>query len=160
MAYCALEDIVRLLPPQIQALFNNNNPDRIRSSLPLQEITYYMDFAASEIDSQLSAMYRVPLVRYKEGQGQNARAVYPPPIPQINALMAASMIYKKLFSEHQNPATLPKYSEEYEKEAKKLLTLILNGNTFLRGQIPRGKRYMRPESMGIYKFPGDIKGLE
>lgn len=135
---------------------------------PINEdgIQYFIDYAAEIINSTLSQAYIVPLVQIivvdktkAAGSPDREKIIYPYPIKDINALLANAYIYKKLYSESQNPQELPKYSEDYQKQAYNLLTQILSGAINLKGQRQISRRYLRAESMNVNRLPIDIKDL-
>jgi hypothetical protein len=85
---------------------------------------------------------------------------YPYPIKDVAAVLATAYIYKKLYSESQNPQELPKYSEDYQAQGIKLLNQVIAGGIPLRGQRQLGRRYLRPESMNVNRLAIEIKDLD
>lgn len=160
MGYCEISDVKKLMPPQIiKAL---NDPDKMEKPITDAEIAWYIDYAADMINSVIGQLYVVPIVKIivvNKADGSETE-MYPYPIKDINAMLTAAYIYKKLYSESQNPQELPKYSEDYQSQALKLLNQVVAGGINIKGQRMLGRRYLRPESMNVNRLPVEFKELD
>ena len=93
-AYCTIEDVTRYLPDNVRVEGTNPLPDpfdREPETLLTINIQFYILQASSVIESALKSLYDVPFRLVNEGGVRT----YPTPLPQINALLAAMMIYEQ-----------------------------------------------------------------
>lgn len=162
MGYCTIADVLSLMPPTV--VDGIINDDIMEKPITEDGIQYFIDYSSEIVDSTLSQAYIVPLTQIiivdktkVIGSPDREKIVFPYPIKDITALLANAYIYKKLYSESQNPQELPKYSEDYQNQAYNLLTQIISGAVNLKGQRQISRRYLRPESMNVNRLPIDIK---
>lgn len=152
MAYCTTTDVINLLPKNIASKITDTNI--IQKPITTADIETYIAWADDQIDSAISIVYITPLKKIITIAPSGVESVdYPDPIKTTSSMLAAHLIYQKLFAESQNPDTKPKYSEEYEKLALNNINAIRNGSLILKGQRQIGKRYLRQESRDAPRLP-------
>lgn len=160
MAYSNTADVVNLLPNNIALAISDDTV--IQKPITLADIEKYITWADQQIDSAISIIYKTPIKRIATIAASGQETVdYPDPIRTTSSMLAAHLVYQKLFAESQNPDQKPKYSEEYEKIALNNINAIRNGSLILKGQRQIGKRYLRQESRDAPKLPykfEDYKG--
>lgn len=156
LLYSQLDDVELLLPANMLKSFTSTVPS-LNPTLTETEITDYILRADQMINGLLAQYYAVPLRRIKKTNPNVISPAsaygYPDPIPFISARIAAALIYNEKFTadSHANAST---YGEKYMEEALKEMENIQSGLTQLNGQIKKGERYRRSESMKLNKFPG------
>jgi hypothetical protein len=131
MGYCTYSDVRRLLPRAIKIQGENPNPhvlDPRPESLTTADIDAYIDYADSQINALVGAIYDVPL----QESNQGGKVKFPEPVPFISAAMAAWMIFQQRLS-GADKAT-GEYTERMYKVAMSRLQYIVNGQIILRGQ--------------------------
>lgn len=156
LLYCQLDDVKLLLPTNMTKQITSPIPT-LTPNLTNTEITDYIVRADQMINGFLQQYYGVPLRRIKK---TNPNVIlpadsfgYPDPIPFISSRLSASMIYNEKFTadSHTDAST---YGEKYMEQAMKEVENIQSGLTQLIGQVRKGERYRKPESMRLNKFPG------
>lgn len=161
--YAQVADVQAILPEEIAEKLSTPfvNPDLpIQNQVTSTNMNEYLVMASEEIDSFINQIYQVPIRRIKEMDSTGTfETIYPEPIVNCCAYIAASLFYSKLFGENQQPDTMPKYAENYRAIAMKYLESIREGDTILKGQVQLGKRYARGESREAPKTPWDKKPL-
>jgi hypothetical protein len=160
MGYCIISDVISLLPSQITSKVYDD--DILEKTLSEADIQFYIDYATDFIDGAISQLYVTPLsqIIITDKNTGVEDIEYPRPIKNICSMLAAAYIYKKLFSENQNPQDIPKYAQDYESQALKNLNLILDGTSSIKGQRMLGRRYLRPESRNVNNIVIEFKGFE
>lgn len=159
MGYCQVTDVLNLIPPQLATPITD--PDIMEKPVSTQHIEWYIEHASEIINSIISQLYPVPLVKIitVNKSTEEETEEYPYPINKAAAMLAASYLYRKLYSESQNPQEVPKFSEGYQDQVLKLLNNVLAGTIGLKGQRMIGRRYLRPESMNVNRIPIEFKDL-
>lgn len=159
--YCEISDVVQLLPANIAQRIND--PNEFDKPIDDTAIEMYIENASDLIDAAISELYVTPLKKIKEpSRGvhpdtPDTNITYPKPIRLATAQLSAAMIFEKLFSQDSDPNSMPKYSEQYRKDAYKIVNDVRAGAIFIKGQTQTGWRYLRPESLNVNKLPIDFK---
>lgn len=143
MSYCTIQDLRDILPKNVT--IGTNLLDRNVNVLESQA-EYWMDQTAGIIDSYLSAFYRIPLIEYKEPNYSvnpiTFTEKYPPPIPLINARLAAAQIYDYVMMAQQTP-NVSDWGKNMRALAFDDLSQIQAGYIQLKNQEFTGKRFVR-----------------
>lgn len=155
--YCQVEDVELLLPQELYKKISSPIPD-LQPRLSSAKITSYIERADQIINNNVQQYYAVPLRRIKivdpnlvaDAESSN----YPYPIPIVSARIAASLIYNEVYTGDGGHVDGSEYGKQYWEKAFEDLDKIQSGVSILIGQIKRGERYRRPESMRIQKFNG------
>jgi len=157
--YCTVDDVKALLTKEIIIGDNYLEGAHVITS----EIEFYIDQSAGIIDSYISTIYRVPLIKYKEPVDYSAypivfNEVYPFPSVLTNARLAAALVYDKLMSAEQTP-NVSEVGQNFRSLAMDDLKLIQAGQIQLKNQVCAGMRFARQELFDPSRMPskGDIQ---
>lgn len=162
--YCDISDVIQLLPANIaKRIYDPNEFDK-----PIDDfaIDMYIENASDLIDSAISELYVTPLKKIKEPKrGEHPtdpaqNITYPKPIRLATAQLSAAMVFEKLFSQDSDPNTIPKYAEQYRKDAYKIVNDVRAGAIFIKGQTQTGWRYLNPASKNVNKLPEEYRPWE
>lgn len=146
MPYTTVDRVKTLLPPNV--LQRINQPQSGITDAIIQSLIIEAD---SEINTQLSAIYAIPLKRVKlvdPETGTTISTEYPPSIIYISSRITCSLIYNKLFASEQG-TNISQYGLEFRKTAQADLDSIKTHNIKLIGQRPIGERFVRDELFGV-----------
>jgi hypothetical protein len=156
-AYCVKSDVVQLLPANISRRIDDDN----EFDKPIDDtaIDNYISNASDMVDAAISELYVTPLVKMVEVNRDTAVETigYPKPIRLATAQLASAMIFEKLFSQDSDPNKIPEYSQQFRKDAYKILNDVRAGSIYLKGQVQTGWRYLRPESKNTNRLPIEFK---
>lgn len=146
--YCTIDDVKVYLPNNVIVEGTNPVPNPMNpepDSVTTVNIEFYVKAAAQRINACLRTIYDVPLKKINQG----GTIQFPDPVPFINAVLAAQMIYEqKLQGADREKSESQKSREE---NAEKTLTAIQNGELLLDGQ--RFTRSSRFVSNTLYPVP-------
>lgn len=156
--YCTIDEVIQILPPHLVESLDELSRS-LTPALTRAEIESYIIRADSDINALLQQSYVIPLKRIKiYNLVSKTMAVdykYPDPIGFISQRLAASYIYNEKYTSDGGHIDGSAYGKEYLKQALAQIDNIRNGTIYLQGQIYRGLRYIRPESMSYVKVPGN-----
>lgn len=146
MGYCTLERLRGILPGEI--VLGANLLDRNVNFLE-SDAQEEIENASSIIDSYLTTIYRVPLIKWKKPtfadeppDDESENEIYPPPIPLVCARFAASIIYDKVVMANQEP-NVSEWGKNIRSLAFDDMFQIQSGIIVLPGQVYTGKRFVR-----------------
>lgn len=144
MSYCSIEYLQNIC--QEMVVFGDNLLSGNVNCLNSQA-EFYLEQAASIIDSQLSNIYRIPLIKYKQPVDFSSTPItfseiYPEPIPLINARLASSFIFDNIISKDQEP-NVSEWGNNMRSLAYDDLAAVLSGIMSLPGQVFVGYRFVR-----------------
>jgi hypothetical protein len=156
--YCTTEDLQNILPNRV---IIGTNLQAKNVNVTTTRVAAMIQHAAGIIDSYLSTIYRIPLVKYKEPDYSadpiTFIEVYPPPIILINARLAAANIYDHVMMAGQSPGV-----SDWGKNQRSLafddLREIQSGVSQLRGQDMMGLRFVRQNLLDASRSPHRMMG--
>lgn len=155
--YCTIDEVKQILPPHLAEALDEVSRS-LTPALTEAEIESYIIRADSDINALLQQSYVVPLRRIKMyniiSQSAAVDYKYPDPISFVSQRLAASYIYNEKYTSDGGHIDGSAYGKEYLKQAMVQIDNIRNGTIYLQGQVYRGLRYIRPESLSSVKFPG------
>lgn len=146
MPYTTLERVKGLLPPNV--LQRINQPQSGVTDAIIESTIIEAD---SEINTQLSAIYTIPLKRIKIVDPETGVIIsteYPPSIIYISSRLTCALLYNKLFASEQG-TNISQYGIEFRNTAQADLDSIKTHNIKLIGQRPIGERFVRDELFGM-----------
>jgi phage gp36-like protein len=151
--YCSKEDVKKYLPPNITIEGDNPSPS-YRNPTPESvfniDIDYFIQQASDEVDGSMATQYDVPLKKINFDGEQ----LYPKPIPEIVAILAASRIYEqKLQGADRQMSDAIK---ERTKWAYDQMARLQNGELRIYGiRNTRGDRYVRSTVRNVPRNPAE-----
>jgi hypothetical protein len=151
--YCTLEDLQSILPNTVVIGTNlqNKNVNVLES-----RALFLIEQGAGLIDSYITTIYRVPLMKYKEPDYSATNItfaeLYPPPIVLINARLAAANIYDHIMMAQQTP-NVSEWGKNQRALAFDDLKEIQTGAIQLKGQELIGLRFVRMELFDPSRLP-------
>ncbi|GIV22143.1 MAG: hypothetical protein KatS3mg023_3894 [Armatimonadota bacterium] len=101
-------------------------------SLTDDDLRAFAAVADAEINAKLSTVFDLPL--------QQVGGKYPPPIPEVAALLGAALLESQAFSLSSLGATQNPYAQSLAEKADSLLQGIVSGAIVLPGQRRVGAR--------------------
>lgn len=141
--YCTVDDI-QLILPDGHVIGTNLSDENV--TVLSADVSDWILFASSTIDSYLSGIYRVPLVQYKEPDFSanpiTFTAKYPDPIPLVCARLAASHIYDEVIMSQQSP-NISEWGKNNRALAFDTMRDIQSGLIKLRNQPITNFRFVR-----------------
>jgi len=146
--YCTIDDVAIYLPNNVIIEGTTPSPNPLNpepDSVTTVNIEFYIKAAAQRINACLRTVYDVPLKKVNQG----GLIQYPDPIPFVNAVLAAQMIYEQKLQ----GADREKSESQKAREANAEITLtsVQNGELLLDGQ--RALRSSRFVSNTLYPAP-------
>lgn len=96
------------------------------------DLRAYAAVADAEIDSQLAAVFEVPI--------QQVEGKYPDPLPTIAAMLGAALLESQAFSLSSLGATQNPYAQGLAERAQRMLDAVVSGVMLLQGQRRIGTR--------------------
>jgi hypothetical protein len=145
--YCTLDDLKNILPKNI---IIGKNVQSANVNCTEDRALFFIEQTAGTIDANLSSLYRIPLIKYKEPQYDQDPITFieefPPPIVLINARLAAASIYDYIMSANQEP-NVSEFGKNQRSLAYDDLSLIQAGVIQLKNQYKTGTRFVRQELM-------------
>jgi hypothetical protein len=152
MRYCTIEDVRTIVPKSI--IIGPQLTDGV--NVLESTVLYLIEEQAGIIDAHLSALYRTPLVKYKEPDySQNPVSfaeLFPPPLVMLNARFAAAHMFEKLAMSQQEP-DVTEWGKNNRALAFDDLKMIQAGTIQLKGQERVGLRFVRQEVMDPSRVP-------
>lgn len=160
--YCTTSDVKSILPHEMIDRMDDPIPD-IDAEITTNDILGYIQRADMVINGMLEQYYVVPLRRIKHvhaGIVNSTTATvygYPHPISFCSQRLAAAYIYNERYTGDAGHTDGSVYGERYEKQAMDELNKIQEGLIMLPGQVYKGYRYKRAESLNTARFPAADK---
>ena len=152
-SYCTVDDVRNILPDSVVI---GTNLLQGNTNVTTSKVEEWIEYAASIIDSEVSSFYRIPLIKYKEPDYSITPVVfeekYPPPIPIINARLAAAYLYDHIMSAEQEP-NISEFAKNQRSLAYDDLKSIQAGKIQLKNQVMRGLRFVRQELLDPSRTP-------
>jgi len=149
--YCSKQDVKKYLPPNITIEGDNPTPS-YRNPAPETvfniDIDYFIQQVSDEIDGSLATQYDVPLKKVNF----DGEIVYPKPILEITAILAAARIYEQKLqgADRQMSEAL----KDRVKWAYDQLDRIQDGSLRIYGnRNTRGDRFVRSTIRNIPRNP-------
>ena len=137
--YCTIDDVEALMPVDIFQVGNS-----ITDTIPPSEVNDIIELATSDMESQLSSFYAIPLSEIRLGTiDTSVAAEYPPPITYICARKAMGLIYDRYFASVAGASDASGYVQALTDDAEKQFQMILDGRRKLDGQRLIGRRFIR-----------------
>ena len=156
--YCTIDDLENILPNRVVI---GTNLQAKNVNVTTTRATAMIVQAAGIIDAYLSAVYRIPLVQYKEPDFTvdpvTFTAVFPPPLILINARLAAANIYDHVMMAAQEP-NISEWGKNQRSLAFDDISEIQSGAIQLRGQEKIGLRFVRQELLDPSRVPFRMMG--
>jgi len=157
-SYCTVDDLQNILPNRVVI---GSNLQAKNVNVTTARVTEMIQYAAGIIDSYLSTVYRIPLVKYKEADFSvvpvTFTEVYPPPIILINARLAAANIYDHVMMAGQSPG-VSEWGSNQRALAFDDLRETQSGISQLRGQDMMGLRFVRQNLLDASRAPFRMMG--
>lgn len=152
-SYCTVEDVRKILP---QNIVIGKNVIKDNAQITEERVQYMIEEMASQIDSYLTALYRIPLIPFKISDISADPIVfvskYPDPIPLVNARLTSANIYDTIFMSQQEPN-----QSEWGKNNRALafddLKMIQSGTIQLKGQEYVNMRFVRMSLLDPPRIP-------
>lgn len=141
--YCEIEDVQAILPAEhtIGTNLSDSNVNVLEA-----DVDKWITFASSIIDSELSTIYRIPLIPYKQPDFTvdpiTFEEIYPDPIPLICARLVAASIYDEIMMSQQSP-NVSDWGKNQRSLAYDSLRDIRSGLVKLRNQPIINYRFVR-----------------
>lgn len=150
--YASVSDVQLYLTDAISIEGDNPTPSMLDpnpESMEELDVLAYINQAAQYIDSEISAIYMVPLKKVNMG----GIVYYPPPIPSIAARLAAKFIWEQRLTGAEK-GDGDKFIENHYKQALLELNEIVRGNRRLMGQNGQlGSRFSKASWHHIPPYP-------
>jgi hypothetical protein len=144
-SYCTVSDVQKIVPKNVNI---GTNVLRGEVNVTTDQVEFWIEETAGIIDSYISTIYRVPLVKYKEPNYEvnpvTFEETYPHPIKMINARLTSANIYDRIIMANQEP-NVSEWGKNIRSIAYDDLKLIQNGVIQLKGQTCTGRRFARQE---------------
>jgi hypothetical protein len=151
--YCTLDDLQGILPNTV--VIGTNLQTKNVNVLESRAL-FMIEQAAGLIDSYITTIYRVPLMKYKEPDYSESTITfvefYPPPVVLINARLAAANIYDYIMMAQQTP-NISEWGKNQRALAFDDLREIQSGAIQLKGQELVGLRFVRTELFDPSRVP-------
>ena len=153
MPYCTQSELEDILPKNIVIGTNLLEPN---VNVLEDQVTFWISQGASTIDAYVSAIYRIPLIMYKEPDftvdPPTFTEIYPHPITLINARLAAAHIYDYVIMAQQEP-NVSEWGKNMRSLAFDDLEQIKSGTIRLKNQVFFGKRFVRQQLHDPARMP-------
>lgn len=156
--YCSIANVQSILPDNI--VIGTNLIDQNVSILQ-SDVQDFIDFAATIINSNLSGIYRTPLLTTKVADLTTDPPTFtedfPEPIRLMCTRLAAGHLYDELVNANQEP-NIVDWGKNQRSLAYDDLTRIISGQIILEGQSFYGNRFRRQELLDEPRLsrPGEI----
>jgi hypothetical protein len=149
--YCTIDDLKNILPKNI--IIGNMKE---RANCSEERALFFIEENAGIIDSQISALYRIPLIKYKEPDFSSNPVIflekYPRPITLINARLAAASLYDYIMNAQQEP-NVSEWGKNQRALAYDDLKSVQAGLIQLKGQVKNATRFVRQELFDPARVP-------
>jgi hypothetical protein len=143
--YCTVADVQLILP---KTIIIGDNILRGGANATTSNVESWITRSSEELDSHLSAFYRIPLITYKQADFSanpiTFTEMYPPPIVLITSRLAAAHIYDNIMMAGQEP-NVSEWGKNQRSLAFDDIKMIQAGVIQLRNQVRTGYRFVRTE---------------
>ena len=152
--YCTRDDVSNVLP---ETIVIGTNLLSQNVNVTEDQADFWIDRTAGEIDSYLTAFYRVPFIKYKEPVDFSTDPVtfieiFPHPLVLLNARLTAASLYDLVVSANQEP-NIAEWGMNQRSLAYDDLILIQSGMIQLKNQVRTGMRFVRQELFDPSRSP-------
>ena len=152
--YCTRDDVSNVLP---ETIVIGTNLLSQNVNVTEDQADFWIDRTAGEIDSYLTAFYRVPFIKYKEPVDFSTDPVtfieiFPHPLVLLNARLTAASLYDMVVSANQEP-NVAEWGKNMRALAFDDLQQIVAGTVQLKNQIKMGMRFARQELFDPSRLP-------
>jgi hypothetical protein len=143
--YCTISDLQKILP---KSYIIGDSVLKNGANILTSTANFEIQYTAGIIDGYLSAIYRTPLVPFKEAdftvKPVTFVSVVPAIIVLINTRLAAANLFDQVFNAEQEPA-ISAFGSNQRSLAFDDLKSIQNGDIQLKNQEMVGWRFVRTE---------------